>query len=395
MLQKLFKNVISRLHARLAPSRARRLLILDNGFPDQALGFRLAEFNHYLKHYRDSMVRTVAGNFDSKKAAYSAAFPALAGRVKPWSGTEKCSEHLAYFVFISNLQFYLPWLNEQKIPFVFTLYPGGNFGFGYEKSDKVILEALASPWLRKIIVTSPGVKEYLQQLAGGRTNLEKLVEEIHGVVIDSQYFAPGKASSRRRFGIDKDTFDVCFVAYKIMPQAINKGFPQFLAAARILSATIPGVRFHVVGNLGPEDGELEGIDEQIFFYGLQPNTFFKSFYAGMDAIVAPSIGYTNAKNNGVFFDGFPVSACVEASLCGVAMIATDPFGLNRYFEDGKDMLITTAEPAALAGALSALANDPARMKEIAEAGEKISRAIYHPDIQLARRRAVLDKCLSE
>jgi len=393
MLRALVKSVFSGLSSQVQSGRG--LLILDNSFPDRISGFRLAEYNHYLERYDHAVVRSIAGDFDDTWRDYRVAHPALADRVRRWDPAERLDRHLAYFVFVSNLTFFLPWLNDRRIPFVFTLYPGGNFGFGYGESDRAILEALASPQLRRIIVTSPGVKEYLAQLSGDGSRIDSLVEEIHGVVVDRGYFVPDDGGERRRYGLNKESLDVCFVAFKTMPQAANKGYPQFLDAARIFCKALPAARVHVVGNLGPEDGNLDSIEDRVTFYGPQPNAFLKPFYAGMDAIVAPSVAVRSVRDGGLFFDGFPVGACVEASLCGVAMLASDPFGLNRYYEDGRDIVITAAEPNAIANALTDLARHPEKMKSVAESGRAVSRGLYQPGRQLARRTAVLDGCLTK
>lgn len=393
MLQTLVKSAFSRLSSRGQSGRS--LLILDNAFPNLVSGFRLAEYNHYLTRYDHAVVRSVAGDFDQTWRDYEVVHPTLASRVRRWDSAERFDHHLACFVFVSNLTFFLPWLNQRRIPFVFTLYPGGNFGFDYPRSDRAILEALDSSCLRKIIVTAPRVKDYLVQLTGDQARIDSLVEEIHGMVVDHGYFVLDDGGERRRYGLGKESFDVCFVAYKTMPQAANKGYPQFLDAARSFCKVLPAARIHVVGNLGPEDGNLELIADRVTFYGPQPNALLKPFYAGMDAIVAPSIAVRGLKEGGLFFDGFPTGSCVEASLCGVAMVATDPFGLNRYYENGRDILITSIEPDAIADALIDLGRHPEKMKSVAESGRSVSQALLHPDKQLARRTAVLENCLAE
>jgi len=55
----------------------------------------------------------------------------------------------------------LPALEKNKIPFVFTLYPGGGFGFEEESSDAKLKKVLSSKYFKKVIVTQRATYEYL------------------------------------------------------------------------------------------------------------------------------------------------------------------------------------------------------------------------------------------
>ena len=50
-------------------------------------------------------------------------------------GSYNINTKLFYCVFINNIAEMLSALEKNKIPFVFTLYPGGRFGFEEESSD--------------------------------------------------------------------------------------------------------------------------------------------------------------------------------------------------------------------------------------------------------------------
>jgi len=63
--------------------------------------------------------------------------------------------------FLTNIYENLVWLEKYKIPFVFTLYPGGGFQIEDFTSDYKLQKVLDSPQFRKVIVNQLFTKEYL------------------------------------------------------------------------------------------------------------------------------------------------------------------------------------------------------------------------------------------
>ena len=365
-----------------------RLVVLDDFFPNLLTGFRIAEYNAYLAHWPDLEILTTQPHFETCHAQYAARFPQWAARVRRFDEQALGGAALAYLNFLNNAVQFLPALQARGLPFVLTLYPGGGFGIDAPDSDDKLRRVLASPLLRALIVTAPAVARYLGEFAQREALRLPPVTEIPGVVVNPAYF---DFPERARWGAGKGEPDVCFVAEKYMERGVNKGYPEFIAAAQIVAAADPAVRFHVVGSFSPADVDLGPLASRLRFYGTLPTAELRQFLLTMDAIVAPSRPFTLHAGN---FDGFPTGACIEAAACGVAVLAADPLAQNRFFEDGRSIVLIDNAPEAIAAALLALLREPARLRGIALAGQAVVRRHYAPERQIGSRIALLGQQLA-
>jgi len=366
----------------LVRPRPSPLLVLDQAFPSPLSAYRYAEFKHYLAQLPDALVLSTLPGFEQHHVLFAAHHPALAPRVRPFAPDVPLPANaLAYCVFLNSAITFLPYIARQGLPLAMTLYPGGDFGIDDAASDARLAQLFAYPNLRKVIVTQVATLEYLK--AKGYYDAER-VELVYGAVIPEEYF--GAAPQRRRYGLDKATLDLCFVAYKYMPLGRDKGYDSFIAAARLLAQKIPDARFHVVGNYGPEDIDVSAIAGAIRFHGIKQTPEFPAFYAGMDLIVSPNVAHLLG---GGKTDGFPTAACVEASLSGVGLICSDTMRQNIYYADGSEICIVAPAAEAIAGRVLQLHADPQALARLGERGRTRSLALFDPAVQLGRRLEIL------
>jgi glycosyltransferase involved in cell wall biosynthesis len=130
------------------------MIILDDYFPNIKTGFRVAEFNYYL-HYYDAIVYST-NNTEENYNEYFKIFPENKEKINQINNNMidlVTIPKLFYTVFLNNAYKFLTAFNTVKIPFIFTLYPGGGFGLNNLESDNKLLEIGKSPYLQKIIVT--------------------------------------------------------------------------------------------------------------------------------------------------------------------------------------------------------------------------------------------------
>lgn len=365
-----------------------RLVVLDDFFPNLLTGFRIAEFNAYLAHWPDLAILTTQPHFEACHAQYAARFPQWAARVRPFDERALAGAALAYLNFLNNAVQFLPALQARELPFVLTLYPGGGFGIDAPDSDGKLRRVLASPLLRALVVTAPAVARYVGEFAQREALRLPRVTEIPGVVVDPAYF---DVPARVHFGAGKGEPDVCFVAEKYMERGVNKGYPEFVAAAQIVAAADPTVRFHVVGSFSPADVDLGPLNSRVRFCGTLPTAELRQFLLTMDAIVAPSRPFTLHAGN---FDGFPTGACIEAAACGVAVLAADPLAQNRFFVDGRSIVLIDDVADHIAAALLTLLRAPERLRGIALAGRAVVRQHYAPERQIGSRIGLLEQQLA-
>jgi lipopolysaccharide transport system ATP-binding protein len=366
-------------------------LVLDDFFPNLLTGFRVAEYNAHLQAFPQLSVLSSLGDFAAQHARYAQRYPALASRVRPYAPGWLAGAGLAYLNFLNNAHQFLPALQQHRVPFVLTLYPGGGFGLDEPESDAKLAAVLASPLLQAIIATQSVTQDYLQHFSAQRGLALPPLHRIDGVVANPLYFDADGPRRAPAFGAGKATLDICFVAECYMPLGANKGYPEFIAAALAL-ADCPELRWHIVGGgFTPQDIDVSALGSRIHFHGRLETTALRQFYAGMDIIVSPNQPFLLHSGN---FDGFPTGCCVEAALCGVAVMATDALQQNPGYVDGATMLVLdTKAPTPLAAqietAIRRMRADPAMLVSIGSAGQALTRQLYAPERQIGQRQHIL------
>lgn len=366
---------------------AHGIAILDDYFPNLLTGFRVAEYNRYLELMPGAMVYSCDPSFSTDIRDYASRFPHLAPRVRywdtRWNRISYLPARLAYCLFLNNAYRFLPLIEQHRLPFVFTLYPGGGFGLENAASDRKLERVCASPSLQKIIVTQTVTRDYL--LRRQFCSPEQVVF-IYGGVFPSDFYRDGPDSDRRHYPETKPTFDLCFVAHRYTPTGADKGYDIFVAVARLLAGEIPRARFHVVGDFGPETIPLAGVTDRFRFYGPVHREALREFYAGMDLILSPNAPFQLYEGG---FDGFPTGCCIEAGMSGVAVFCTDPLSSNFAFEDGKELVILPREPAAIAALIARYHDVPEQLYALGANGRQAFLKRFDIDEQMAARVKVL------
>jgi glycosyltransferase involved in cell wall biosynthesis len=369
----------------LERDRRDRLLILDDTLPSQLSSFRVAEYNGYLAHFPQAEVHSTAAllgegkTFRQLLADYDRRYPQVRERIRRFHPGRVLRGKGAYTVFLNNAVGFIDVLDKSQLPFAFTLYPGGGFRLDDPESDEKLRRVLSSRFFRKVIVTQPVTLDYLK--AKGLCPAER-IEFAFGLVVPTDLLGSSPVA-RRRFGIDKDTLDVCFVAHKYMPRGIDKGYDSFAEVACRLANRGWPVRFHVVGSFSPSDAEVGPLGDRIAFYGPRSTDFFAGFYAGMDLIVSPNVPFVLAPGA---FDGFPTGACVEAALSGTAVFCTDQLGQNQgRFANSREIAIVPRTPGAICERIEEYLARPEALASLGERGAEAFRRVYDLDLQMGPR----------
>ena len=373
----------------------RRLVILDDIFPHLLSAFRIAEYNAYLAAYQNALVYSTAASFaligeqrsfQEVVAEYVGCYPQFRGRARAIDERRSLQGQPAYFVFLQNARNFMSLLERYQMPFVFTLYPGGGFQLDQEDSDKTLERVCSLPNLHKVIVTQKITYEYLMH----RQLLDpEKVEFIYGGVLPVGRLTE-RLPAKKHFRQDKDTFDICFVAYKYIPGAIDKGYDVFLAVAKLLANTHSDIRFHVVGPFDETDLDVSGLGGRLKFYGAQLTDFFPEFYSRMDIILSPNIPFLLQPGA---FDGFPTGCCVEAALCGVAVFCTDPLHQNITFQEGEELVIIPRDATEISGIIDQYYHCPDDLYRLARCGQAAFQEVFALEAQMKPRLRILTECL--
>ncbi len=373
------------------------LIIVDTVYPHPLSPFRLQEFTSYLGYFSNSLVLTNGEHLHLLKESKSLGEiicefeqekPQLKDRVRITTREiMRYDAKLAYVTFLFNMDAFLDALERKRIPFVFTLYPGGALALHDSASDKMLERVLTSPQFRKVIVTQKVVYDYL---------LEKnfcspdQVEFIYGVVTPLPPLTA--VAGKKHFGIDKETLDICFVAHKYMDRGLDKGYDIFIEVAKKLVQHHENVRFHVVGGFTAAEIPLNGVANSITYYGLQKPEWFDDFYLDKDIILSPNLPFKLAEG---YFDGFPTASCTDAGVRKVAMFCTDELHLNVKFTHGKDIVIIPSDVEKIVDKITHFCSNPAILKDIAENGARTIREVYSYENQVIPRIKILEEELEK
>jgi hypothetical protein len=393
------------LNERFASLADDRIIILDDIFPHLLSAFRIAEYNTYLAKYPNSVVYSTGTSFkylnDTRSfqevlQEYLQYYPQFKSRVAEFSPDSMSilRGSLVYLVFLNNAFNFINLIEKSEIPFIFTLYPGGGFIPDEEESDQKLFRVCSSKYFKKVIVTQKYIGDYL---IDKKMCTPDQVELIYGVVTSIETIINDKLE-KKYYKINKETFDICFVAHKYMIRGLNKGYDVFVEVAKSLY-NLHGNNFvfHVVGNFDETDIEVSELKDSIKFYGTRTTDWFPQFYANMDIIMSPNIPlhYIMPEVKKSFIDGFPTGCCVEAGFCGTAVFCTDTVHQNIAFKSGEDIVLIPRDVETICTIVSRYYHDPQALYELSCAGQRSFRNIFKLENQMKPRLGLISKALTK
>lgn len=359
-----------------------KFYIVDDYYPWLLSSFRIAEFNWYLRKYPGCHAFSMDRNFREHHDAFSKIFPELSGRVSH-SVDMVDTPDLFYNIFINNASDYFPIYEKESTPFTFTLYPGGGFHLEDAVSDAKLQRVGDSDKLKSLIVTQMTTKNYV--LDKGFVEPEK-VHFVFGGALDSETFKRAYVP-KKKYGLDKDTFDICFVAIRYDPLGVSKGYDVFLEVARRLASWHPDIQFHVVGGAWgdfTDETDTSFLGDKVIEYGPREMAFFPEFYSRMDMILSPNRPFCHPSLPGGF-DGFPTGCCIEAGMCGTPVLCTDLLNDNVAFEDGKDIRIIPYDVDGICDIVTTYFEDLDSLYALGEAGREAFLRVFALETQMAAR----------
>ncbi len=247
------------------------------------------------------------------------------------------------------------------------------------------LERVASTCSGAELVQNPEDLELLARICVPRRKLVLL-----GNGVDLQRFRPlatadARREARDQLGVGADAGVMGTVARLVW----EKGFRELFAAAEQVGRTHPEVVFVVVGGsddhksdaIGPADLAEASRRARIVFAGTRSD--MERVYPAFDVFVLPS-----------YREGFPRSA-MEASACGVPVIATDIRGCRQVVTpDENGLLVPPRDPARLAAAIVGLAADPDRRGRMGAAARRKAEAEFDDRVVVAKSIAAYEQVLA-
>jgi glycosyltransferase involved in cell wall biosynthesis len=257
---------------------------------------------------------------------------------------------VAHFFFSLPTGALLPLLDLGGIPVVVSLQ--GSDVPGYDPRDRALGRAhrLVRPLTRWIWRRADRVLAVCETL--GALGLRTLPGLRYSVVhngVDLDHFRP--AAGHRRFQSPRVR---CLAVARLVER---KGLRDLLCALALLERD--RFELEIVGS-GPEEGTLRalaaqlGIAGEVRFTGALDRAAVAARYRAADLFTLPSLSEA-------FGNGF-----AEALASGLPIVGTTVGGIPDLVEHGVNgLLVPPGDPASLAVAIRALADDPLRRREIA------------------------------
>lgn len=370
------------------------LLIYDDIFPHPGSGFRFEEYTVLLSVFRKSkilmiptayaLVKTSIENHKIHVNDFKLLNNELISKLKFKKGLININSKLFYCVFINNIYANLNLLEKNKIPFVFTLYPGGGFQVYDASSDLKLKKVLTSKMFRKVIVTQLFTYEYL--INNNFCKAEN-IEYIFGGVCP-QVSLNKVLVNKKSYLINKSTFDICFCAAKYTTKGEDKGYDVFIEFAHNITNKFDFIRFHVIGGFADNDIDVKLLKDKIQFYGYQNFDDLNILYKNMDVIVSPNKAFILGKGA---FDGFPLGTVVEAALNGVVALISDELKQNDIFKPNEELIIIESKSSSIEKQIVDLIHHPEKLYMISEKGREKFMKVYSNEIQMKPRIEILQK----
>ena len=227
----------------------------------------------------------------------------------------------------------------------------------------VLVDRWLTRWTsRHIAVARDGLEIRVRR---ERVRLDRIVLVPNGVAIPAEYRDRQRAAQvRQEFGLAPKTPVIGSVG-RFVPE---KGYVHMLDALKLARAEVPDLRWLAIGDgiLRPEMAARAvamGLDGAVIWTGLRPD--IEQLLEAMDLWVMSSIS-----------EGLPV-ALLEAMAAGCPIVATRIGGIPDAVSDGHEaVLVPSADPVALAGAIVELIRDPERANALGEAARARAMAQY-------------------
>lgn len=231
--------------------------------------------------------------------------------------------------------------------------------FAHEES--IFTRMVGEKFVDRIIFMSQAIKRSFLLGGADGQNMEVIYD---GVDLDLYFPKSGDNKLREKFGISPSVRLIGIVG-RLVPW---KGHSYFLEAARKIADEVGDVKFLIVGGNLPESQEensypqIKSLIEKLGLGGHVIITGFQSdipeVMNALDVLVCPSLT-----------EPFGM-VVIEALACGTPVIGTDAGGVKEILSHGGGILVSRANPEAIAQEVIGLLKNDQEMIYLSKAGRR-------------------------
>lgn len=273
---------------------------------------------------------------------------------------------------------------ELNVPLVFTYHTRYREYAHYASFiPKELTQDFLLIWLanfmkdcHQIVVPSQSIKDLLREEHG----VEEGVEVVSTGVDPTPFLACNREDSRARLGLKGD------ILVSSGRLAKEKNFPLLLEAFALIAPKRPEASLYILGD-GDDREALRklsvdlNIADRVFFPGLVPSAEIPLYLTAADLFFFASVTETQGL------------VTLEAMAAGLPVVAVNATGTADLVEHGKNGLLTSATPEALAEAALSLLENPEMRREFSVKAQ--ARSLDFGLVTQARKMEKAYRCAME
>lgn len=362
------------------------LVILDDMLPSSLSPWRSNEYNEIcnsienIKIYTDCTTYVHYNqnkSYEENISLLTSNYPSLKGKIHVLKEKTNINYDLAYTLFYNNIIKVYPTFEENKTNFVFTLYPGGGFGFNNKQIDSNLKKICQSNYFKGVIVNQNITKKYLIE---NHICEETKIKLIFGVPLNLNL----PEIKNFKYKKSSDYLNILFFANKYTPDGADKGFDMFLKVVKLLLHKKHTFKFIVIGGFSEDDVSDLEIKNIIDFKGSLNEFEFNKIVQETHILISANKPFVLSENA---FDGFPLATCVTASLYGNVNFMTDYFeeAKSINLKDKEDFILIKNEADEIVKNIIELDKNRDKLQKIAENGRNKMLHLYGFENQIVPR----------
>lgn len=370
--------------------RKNNIVIFDDFLPSNLSPWRSYEFHEIVKHFEKVKIicdtttyqhynqgKSFKENFKLLKQQY----PFFNKAIVKTNKHLKIKSDLAYTLFYNNIIKHFDFIEENKIPFAFTLYPGGGFVLNDKGINDNLKKICSSKFFKGLIVNQHVTKEYL--IENNITTADK-INLIPGVSLN---LVGDFKFIEKEYSVIK----IVFFANKYTEGGKDKGFDVFQNIVFQLIQNKQNIIPVVIGNFSNDDLIFNELIDKVVFKGVLNEAEYQKELETTHIFISPN--QPNILAPGAF-DGFPLSTAVAASLANNVLFLTDYYNEAEKigFIDGLDFYKLTNSLTENVTLIESVIANNELMKEISQNGKNKTLNLYSFNNQIQPRIEFLKKC---